>query len=292
MSRATLVLTVVCLSSLAACGGGSQETVKAPEKAAPTTEAKVEGKPAAEGSAKNDAKAAPKNGNTFVGDDPGKAVALTGEKAWTLGPGDSWDIGLYDYKRADGTKNVFLEFGGEGEFAVPGAFTYPAKPAQGLKKGDPVLVPVVTTTECGRVVSVSGDKVKVSYVWVDQKEEKELDLDEVLPLDGKLGYGAPVAYKEQPDDESWTAGRLVYKDDKTAWLLGNTKVPANSLKPLDVKRIYKVGDDVLALPYNSLGFLSRAKITKVLHDGLEYEFEEEGFPAKVASYCSVTAPIK
>lgn len=305
MSRAILALALAGISSLAACGGGSQETVKSPDEGAAPAPAPAPAEPKAE--AKPEDKAAPAAGEggkeaakgggaaagePFVGDDPGKKVALTGEKAWTIGPGDDWQIGLYDFVRTDGTKNVFKEFGGEKEFSVPGAFTMQAKPVAGLKKGDPVYATIVASGACGRVASASDQEIKVIYLWGGSRSDRTFAPDELLLLDGKLGYGAPVAYKEQADDEWWMPGTLVYKDDKTAWLQGGTKVPANLVKPLDVKRTYKAGDKVWAVPENTWGNLQPATVTKVLNDALQYEIKYDDGSKKVADYCQVTAPLQ
>ena len=146
---------------------------------------------------------------------------------------------------------------------MPGAFTMQAKPAAGLKKGDPVYATIVKSAECTRVVSVSDTEIKVAFMWAGKRDERTFAPDEVIPFDGKLGYGAPVAYKEQAEDEAWMPGSLVYKDDKNAWLEGNHKVPATLVKPLDGKRTYKAGDKVWAVPENTWGNLQPATVTKV-----------------------------
>jgi hypothetical protein len=307
MSRTIPVLALFVVTSLPACGGPS-EPAKTAEAAKPAETKPADARPAETkgtdqekaDAAKEPVKDAPKadfkaeanKSEAFVGEDPGKAVKLAGAKAWSIGPGDTWAIGLYDFVRSEGTKNVFKAFGGDGEFTVPGAFTLQATAPKGLKKGDPVYVTVVTGAVCGRVISASDKEVKVAFDWADKVDEKTYTPEEVILFEGKLGYGAPVAYKETKDDEWWIPGHLVYSDGKTAWLEGNIKVAANLVRPLDVKKTHKVGDKVLGMGKNIIGGLMPVTVTKVLHDGLEYEIKYEDGATKVADYCTVTSPIK
>src|SRR5690349_9115471 len=136
MSRPAALL-FVSLSLVAACQGGAPPPVTSPEGDAktptsgPTSDTTKEtpagGRVAANSpNAGKDERAG--TVRPFAGDDPGKAVAIPGKRGWTLGPGDSWAIGLYEFVRADGTKNVFKAPGGEPDFSIPGAYTFPATP--------------------------------------------------------------------------------------------------------------------------------------------------------------------
>jgi hypothetical protein len=304
MPRLFSSFALVTLSVLAACGGSTEAAKGAGDAAMKPADKPAEPAKKPEGVAKKPAEGAPDAKNepasgpdeprkvdAFVGDDPGVSVKLVGPKAWTLGEGESWEIGLYTYTRTEGSKNFFRVFAGEEEFSVPGAFTRDAKVTPGLKKGDPVRVNVVTNAVCGLVVSASDQKVKVMFDWGSQIDTREVEPYEVLALDGKLSYGAPVLYKEQ-GEEGWQAGSLVYMNAKTAWLQGNIKADPKLVKPVDVMKKYKKGDKVLAYPMNTITVYRPGKITKVLEDGLFYEYEVEDGRTETADYCHVTSPIK
>ena len=290
------VLVVVSGLFVSACGGSAAPTKVLSDVQKPAASpAKPAETAAADASTKPDQpapKAESKAAEAFTGEDPGKTVTLSGERGWSIGPGDTWDPGLYEFVRTEGTKNVFKVFGGEGEFSVPGSFTFPATAPKALKKGDPVFATIVTGGVCSRVISVSDDQVKVAFDWANELSDRTFSPEELLLLDGKLGYASPVIYKEAEDDGGWIAGTLIYKNEKTAWLAGNKQVPAALVKPMDVNVVRKVGDKVLGIHKNAWGFLELLKITKVIHDGLEYEVEYPDGEKKIAGYCSVTSPVK
>ncbi|MDI1476950.1 hypothetical protein [Polyangium sp. y55x31] len=291
--RVRLLLALATIPLVTACtGGSSSEPVKTPE--AGTGKDTTTDAPAGARVAANSPLAGKDERfgtvRAFAGDDPGKTVAIPGKRAWTVGPGESWTISLYEFVRADGTKNVFKGPAGEPDFAIPGAYTFPATPARGLAKGALVLVPVEGSTTCGRVLAASEAEIKVAFLFDTKRTEQAFQPDQVLPLDGKLAFAAPVAYKQQPDSKGWTLGTLVYTDGTTAWLQGATRVPAAQVKPLDVVRAYKAGDKVFAVPAESDAFVA-ATVTKVEGDGLQYEIKTPDGATKLADVCAVTPPF-
>ena len=286
-----LLLALAPISLTLACTGGSSEPVKTPEADAKetTTEAPAGARVAA---------SSPLAGKDerfgtvrpFAGDDPGRTVAISGKRGWSVGPGDSWTISLYEFVRTDGTKNVFKGPPGEPDFAIPGAYTFPAAPARGLAKGALVLVPVEGSTTCARVLAASDAEIKVAYLFDTKRTEKALQPDQVLPLEGKLGFAAPVAYKPQADSKAWTLGTLVYSDGTNAWLQGATRVPVAQVKPVDVARPYKAGDKVFAVLMDTDVFVA-ATVTKVVDDGLQYEVKTQDGATKMADACGVTPSL-
>lgn len=230
-------------------------------------------------------------GAPFAGDDPGKAVAIPTKRAFSLGPAESWTIGLYEFVKTEGTKNYFKEPGETTIFAIPGAYTKPAEPVKGLKKGAAVLIPDEGGMACARVISASDTEVKISMMTGDtEKGDKSVKPDEVLVLEAKLDFGARVAYQSDPKDSKWQLGGLVYKDDKTAWLEGATRVPATQVKAMDVVKIYKAGDKVWAVPTGTAGFVP-ATVAKVMFEGLLYQVKLSDGSTKNADFCSVTSPL-
>lgn len=200
----------------------------------------------------------------FGGEDPGKTVALTGPKAWTM---VERGVGVYELVEVKGTKATFKGFAGEGTFTVPSAFTRAlAKPAK-LKKGDPILYTVVTTGTCGRVLEVKGDLVTIQYPWGGQISKREVDADSLILVDGKVGYGVPVSVQAKDDPAKLDIATLVFDDGKNAWITDGfgeaRKVPSGQVKALDLAPL-KVGAAVTAR--GEVG-----KVVKVMDDALQYE---------------------
>jgi hypothetical protein len=294
IGRTSFLLPLV-VAAAACTGGGSSEPVKSPEAGPVEDAVKTTSETPAGGRVAANSPLAGKDERAgtvrpFAGDDPGKAVAIPGKRGWSLGPGDAWTVGLYEFVRSEGTKNVF-KAPGEPDFAIPGAYTFPATPAKGQRKGAPVLVPVESETACGRVVSASETAIEVAYIFDTKKVVKSFAPDQVLPLDGKLGYGAPVAYKGTPDAKTFALGWLVYQDGKTAWLVGATRVDVGAVRPIDVVKEYKAGDKVWAMAAEMGDSFQQVTLTKVLEDGLFYELKGSDGKARTAEVCSVTAAL-
>jgi hypothetical protein len=301
-----LPLLFAFAAALAACGGPG-------EPQSPTGDAAMKGRPASSSTpaapaggsaaaAKAESTAAPVakgpinppnrvSVKLFVGDDPGKIIEIKSPRAWSLGPGDSWVPSMYDFVRTEGTKNIFREPEGQGEFAVPGAFTMEATPAEGLKKGDPVFVPVDDVALCGLVVDVTKDGVRVAREGDVEAEGPLFRPEEVLRFYRAGRFGDPVAYKSSPDDPYWLRAHLVYMDDTNAWVTGNEKIPVSRVKLLDVTRTYKVGEKVLAAADRG-AHLMPATITKVADGGLHYVMKNAESNVATAWYCHIMPIIK
>ncbi|MDI1431308.1 hypothetical protein [Polyangium sorediatum] len=274
-------LFLCALPFAVACTTAPAAPVKSPEGGAPTDTAKAgDGAPV----------------RVSASDDPGIVMAIPTRYAWSIGPGESWTISIYQFVRSEGTKNVLKGPDDAPEFSIPGAFTRPALPARSLAKGAPVLVPDQAlderTTLCGRVTSTSPDLVKVAILGLhNEPEEYTFDLDQVLPLDGKLGFGAPVAFKRTPDEKLYAPGVLVRIDERHAWLQSALRVAASDVKAIDVGRTHKVGDKVLVVPDDGSGRFTPVTITAVIGDGLAYAFQNKDGTQTVVDYCSVTSAL-
>lgn len=299
-SRALVLPFAACL--LAACGGPSGE-VKSPSPDATTTAAASTAAPTAESTAAPASTGAPKAdekpaAGPYEGFNPGKAVALKGPKAWTVGeaPDHSREIGLFDFVRSEGTRNVFKKFAEEATFSTPAAFTYQPVPVT-VKKGDKVLVTVVTGAVCGIVTEVKGTDATVAFYWGTGLSKRDFEPDEMILLNGKVGYGAPVYWTpphEEGEDPTYEHALFVYSDDKDAYVTGERKAPAKGILPVDVNRAFKPGDKVLAAPMDSESSLQPGVITKVGEGGLYYEYKDatDGKTIEKASYCEVIAAPK
>lgn len=291
------LLVVSALPLVVACRSGAPDAVKSAQggdgggtsetKTDVPTGAKVAANSPIAGKDERSGKERP-----FAGDDPGKTIAIPSKQAWTLGPGDSWVIGLYAFVRSDGTKNIFKGPPGELDFAIPSAYTRAAVAPKGLLKSVIVLVPSEIETTCARVVSASDTEIKVALMDEnDKRVEKTFPAEQVWPLDGKLEFAAPVAYKQNPDDKVFTRGVLVYRDDRYAWLQGASRVAPGDVKAVDVLHTYKVGESVFAVPNDGTDKFVPGTITKILNEGLQYEVKSKDGSAKIVEACNLTTSL-
>jgi hypothetical protein len=222
--------------------------------------------------------------------------AIAGSDAWVYWP--EYGLGLMSFKAMDGTKAVFYEFADhEKTFSVPSAFAHAATEAS-VKKGDLVLATIVTNGKCARVTDVKGDQAKVSYLWGDKLDSRDFATKELLRLEGKLGFGAPVVRKKS--DGEWSYGFLVHSDAKNAWLASDDafpedKAPLAEVSAIDVQKARKKGEIVIACSFSGC---SRSKIGAAKYDGLAYEIlpadgESSGGSPEIVDACHIgTAPKK
>jgi len=293
-------VTPVTLALLALALGACAQPEAAPPKTegmpkTPGPGASVSAAPVAAASSAAPAPEAPRGPSVtaFVGDDPGKTVKLAGPSAWTLGPGDSWSLGLYDYVRSEGTKNIFKSPASEALFAVPSAFSAEpsAEARKAWKKGDAVLVGPSRSAECGRVVEAGADGVKVAFEFAGKTETTIAQPHDLLPLTGRLELGAPVAYKSKPEDDAFRSSYLIYTDGKTAWLSGRKEAPVSLVKAIDVNRVFKKGDKVFAESIDTRGKFQPATVAGVLDGGIRYELTLADGKKGTARFCRVISQL-
>lgn len=295
VTSATMLLLALTVGACAQPEAAPPKTEATPKDPGPVASANTAAATTATPSA-SAAPAAPKGPSVtaFVGDDPGKTVKLSGPSAWTLGPGDSWSLGLYDYVRADGTKNIFKSPANENLFAVPSAFSAEpsAEARKAWKKGDAVLVAPSRSAECGRVVEAGADGVvKVAFEFAGKTETQVAQAHDLLPLTGRMELGAPVAYKTKPEDDAFRSSYLVYTDGKSAWLSGRKEAPVSLVKTIDVNRVFKKGDKVFADSVDTKGKYQPATIAGVLDGGIRYELTFADGKKGTAKFCRVVAQL-
>lgn len=226
---------------------------------------------------------------------PGPTVPVNvkaGERAWTASPAAlDWNVlklAQYKFVKTEGTEGLF-EFGNE-TFHVPSAFIAPAAPAVGLKPRSPVLLSVYVTTMPGRVVAVAGNKVSVEFLWVNRRQVKDVGTDEVILMDGKARFGAPIAYRE---GATWRHAQMIRPGPKTSWVLGFAgkplQVPAASIKMLTFKT-FKAGDRVWV---DWVGQFRPARVVSVQDNGLRYQVLVDGMGKKPEErvFSDVIAPF-
>lgn len=309
MTRSHLFVLPAFVSLLAACGGPTGGEVKSPTPEGTAAATASSAAPNGTGTAAPESTSAPETtsapktgvapadkGGPYDGANPGKAVALTGEEAWTLGPYPNYSdqLGSYRFVRSEGTRNVFFQFASQDEFSMPAAFTYKPK-AQKVKKGDKVFATIVTSGVCARVTDVKDDRANIAFYWGDKlSKREEMKAENLLVLDGTLTLGAPVVWQQaeegdDPETRQTEHGHLVYKDDKDAYLTYNKKVPAKDVHPVNVNNGFKPGEKVLASPFDVSDALKPGTVSKMLDDGLAYEvkFDDDPKVASKVSYCDM-----
>jgi hypothetical protein len=237
-----------------------------------------------------------------------KADIKPGVKAWGVMPVSAgWEtlkFTLSDVKRTEENDVVFdvptsATDTKPVEVFVPTAFTMEAKPADRLDRNDPVMVATSGARAFGRVLS--GDtktSLKVRYRFAGTTEEKDFDPREVVKLDGKLGFGAPVGYSETKDADKgerkvvWHPAQLVQIAEEKAWIVTGSGKPVrlevSAVKPMGVQSIHRPGDKVWAVRGEEL---VPGELTEALDDGLRYKVKIEGEEVTV-SLEGVTPPLK
>jgi len=233
-----------------------------------------------------------------------KMELKAGTRAWAALPVSAgWETlkwTLLPVDRVDGQDVVFKPSGdGKREFFVPGAFVSPAKPADGLVKGDAVAVAANASRAFARVIALEGGKVKVRFRFAGDLQELDVDPIEVIKLDGSLKFGAVVAYgevRENPGKASttdWRPAHFVQTADDQTWIVSATgrpqRVAASAVKPLSVHITHKAGDEVW---FAKADKLEPATVLEVEDDGLRYKIKVGAAEETSAPFETVSTPIK
>jgi len=222
-------------------------------------------------------------------DFPGKhaLVELTGPRQWAAVPaGRRWDslkIALLPYDGPEGDEHSF----DGGKLFVPGAFVHAAGRPEKIIPGAPVRVSLDGTTVPGRVVRVDDDQATVSVEWVDDVKEEKVPLGALLLLGGGT-FGDPIAYEDEGVSRH---GELVSRGEVTSWIItwgGKPKqVPTQSIRHVDVGRIFAPGDRVMA---TFVGRFTTAAVVRVESNGVRYVVDRKEGGIETLSFTEVTAP--
>lgn len=233
-----------------------------------------------------------------------KPEAKPQDKVWAAVPVSAgWDtlkFTLITVDRLSEDEYVFRPMGAEKrDIFVPGAFVFPAKPAEGLVKGDAVAVAPKDARAFGRVTSVEGGKIKVRFRYAGDQQEVEVPPDQIIKIDGTLKFGLPAAYRDLKEQEggaqpkvTWHPGFFVHAAEDKAWIVTTSgkpiRLPQANVKPLGVQQIHKTGDKVW---FAGSDTLVEATVSSVEDDGLRYKVKLAGGEETSASFESVTTPI-
>jgi hypothetical protein len=226
---------------------------------------------------------------------PKLVASFAGPRVWALHPvgGDDWAVTHFVLRElasapsADAAEHRLRRTSG-GDLMVPSSLLLQPPVAKPLAVGAAVIVNVYASYAHARVLEVK-DGVKVALRWAGSDAQEQVTLEDTLALDAKLGFGAPVAWK---DGAAWTHGFLVSSDAAGAWVLGfggkPRRVEGAQLVALDLSRKFKVGDRVWAA---SLSRFEPGKVTKVGADAVSYTIAWDQGEPEVVSFAAVTKPL-
>lgn len=233
-----------------------------------------------------------------------KPEAKPQDHVWAAVPVSAgWDtlkFALLTVDRLSEDEYVFKPTGAEKrDVFVPGAFVFPAKPVEGLVKGDAVAVAPKDARAFGRVTSVDGGKIKVRFRYAGDQQELEVAPDQLIKIDGTLKFGLPAAYRDLKEQEggaqpkvTWHPGYFVHAAEDKAWIVTTSgkpiRLPQAQVKPLGVQQIHKTGDKVW---FAGSDTLVEATVSAVEDDGLRYKVKLTGGEETSASFEAVTTPI-
>lgn len=228
-----------------------------------------------------------------------------GEKAWAVLPVSSgWEtlkfsilpvarveekLVVFEVNVADAKKEAF----------VPGAFVAPIRPPEKLAADEAVMIATNGARAFGRVVAPPTDKkAKVRYRFAGNLEEKDVDLAEVIELDGPLKFALPIAFSEEKDEGTkrriiWRPAQLVQTSEDKAWVVSAAgkpqRVPQNTVKPLSVNSMYKAGDKVWAARGDEM---VPGEVLEVQDGATRYKLKLEDGTELTAPFEVVTSPLK
>lgn len=232
-----------------------------------------------------------------------KPTAKPGELSWAVIPISSgWDTLKFTLAPADRVEGdaVIFKSDTKRDIFVPGAFTLHATAAEGVSKGDAVLVSDKGSRAFARVTAVENGKIKARFRFAGDIKEVETSTLEVIELDGTLKFGAPAAYSEQKEQAGGSAPLTVWhpayfvqtSEDKT-WVITTSgkplRLPASTVKPLIVHTAYKAQDKVW---FANGEEMVEATVVAVEDDGLRYKLKLASGEEPSGPFETVSAPIK
>ena len=176
---------------------------------------------------------------------------------------------------------------------IPSAMTRPAEAAVGLKPGVAVMANVARASAFARVVAIEGEgderQITIKYEWGGSVSEEVLGADDLIVLTEALGFGQPVAIKE---DDGWSVGVFVYADKASSWVLSRSKlvnVPAAKIKPLKVQKPFAKGAKVMAARF---GTLKPGVVVNAIEGGVMYEVKfDDVDEGETVGLNAVTQPL-
>jgi len=196
-----------------------------------------------------------------------------GQELWAVYPDDSpqsWTFGKVRCEQQHGRNFTATVAGGTRE--APCAFARAALPAEGLVPGLPVTVAAGGLTRLGRVQSISGDSIRVRYSTDHgATEDATVSPTDVRPFRSRaLEPGAPVLFSG--GDASFI-GTLATVTGERAYVVcgGLIELARTRITPLDLTKLLKPGDRVLAVPPDAGGCAaSEGEVIEMRDDGLRY----------------------
>jgi hypothetical protein len=178
-----------------------------------------------------------------------------------------------------------------GQFAVPASLTRLAQPVAGLKQGATALCAFGGSSVVARIDAADAKRVTCAFLFMEKPRKESVAADEVLPLDGSLGFGAPAhaRFGAGVDDPDWYEGFVISADTDHVWISIATqfadgdpragrsvhKLPAANVRAAEIAKPLKVGERCLA---TEIARIAACTVKKVLAGGLGYSvaFDDSG----------------
>ncbi|MFO0547192.1 MAG: hypothetical protein U0271_02325 [Polyangiaceae bacterium] len=231
-----------------------------------------------------------------------KSELLANSTAWVAMPvSQGWEtlkFALVTVDHVDGDDVVVVGSSKQQVF-VPAAFTFPAKTAETLAKGDAVLVSAKDSRAFARVVGTEGGKVRVRYRYAGDLQEVVVAANALRKLDGALHFGAPAAFSEVGETAggniktTWRPVFFVHSAEDRTWVVTSSgrpiRVPSKNVKPLDVQVIHKPGDKVWVTRGEEF---KPASVSEVEDEGLRYKLRLDSGEDTSATFEGVSAAPK
>lgn len=198
-----------------------------------------------------------------------KATYKPGEKVWAVTPlpGSETAIQILPAVVVESMDNDVSVRIGTRKTTVPTTMTRPRVAVGEIEKGTPVLAGNFYAANYARVVAAAAN-VTVDVSLPGRVTRRDVVRDAVLPLDGKLGFAAPVYFK---DAEAERVGVLVYEGKEKSYVADVTRfmkqVPTADLRPIPIGRSLKKGEKVRALAGTSL---VEGTVDEVMGEGVLY----------------------
>ncbi len=226
------------------------------------------------------------------------------ERAWLVVPlSGRWEtlkLSVETVTRVEDTFVVVRPHGADkAEVFVPGALSSPLKKAEGLLKGDAVVVPAMGSRAVARVSAVGEAEATVRFRYAGELKELAVPLGETIKLDGSLKFGAVVVARDSSRNSAgeekvvWRGGQFISTGDGKSWMVtwgGRPfRFPSAAIKSMSAHVIHKTGDKVMVVQGDNL---VNGVIQSSEEDALRYVVRLEDGSETSVPFDSVTSPIQ
>ncbi len=225
------------------------------------------------------------------------------ERGWMVVPLSArWEtlkLSVETVGRVEDTFVVVRPHGADkAEVFVPGALSSPLKRADGLLKGDAVVIPAMGSRAVARVAAVSETEATVRFRYAGELKEIAVPLGETIKLDGSLKFGAVVVARDASRNVAgeekivWRGGQFISTGEGKSWMVtwgGRPfRFPSATIKPMSAHVVHKAGDKIMVVQGDNLlsGVVQSSE-----EDALRYAVRFEDGSETSVPFDAVTSPI-